>query len=82
MLTNLVVSGLGVALIRDDVARRLERTGEVVIWTRAAIDTTLWFVCAESRLREPAIAALLDIVRRTWKLSAAPVEQALAETSA
>ena len=82
VLTNLVVSGLGVALIRDDVARRLERTGDVVIWTRAAIDTTLWFVCAAARTREPTIAALLDVVRRTWKLSAAPVEEAVAETLA
>jgi hypothetical protein len=69
-------------LIRDDVARRLEHTGDVVIWTRAAIDTALWFVCAEARIREPTIAALLDIVRRTWKLSAAPAEEALADTTA
>ena len=81
VVTNLVVSGLGVALIRDDVARRLERTGDVVIWTRAAIDTALWFVCSAGRAREPTIAALLDIVRKTWKLSAAPVDEAIAVTS-
>ena len=74
VVTNLVVSGLGVALIRDDVARRLERAGEVVIWTRAAIDTALWFVCLAKRADEPAIAALLDVVRQTWKLDAAVPE--------
>ncbi|MBA3254344.1 MAG: LysR family transcriptional regulator [Pseudomonadota bacterium] len=82
VITNLVVSGLGVGLIRDDVARRLERAGDVVIWTRAAIDTALWFVCSASRTDEPIIAALLDIVRKTWKIDGAPVEEALAGSSA
>jgi len=81
VITNLVVSGLGVALIRDDVARKLERAGDVVIWTRAAIDTALWFVCLQKRANEPLIAALLDTVRKTWKLDA-PVDEALAVTTA
>ena len=82
VIINLVVSGLGVGLIRDDVARRLERAGDVVIWTRAAIDTALWFVCSARRADEPTIAALLDIVRKTWKIDVAPVEKALAASSA
>ncbi len=82
VITNLVLSGVGVALVRDDVARRLERAGDVVIWTRAAIDTALWFVCSAQRAREPIIAALLDIVRKTWNLDRAPAEEAMAATSA
>lgn len=82
VLTTLVVSGLGVALIRDDVARRLERAGDIVIWTRAAIDTALWFVCSAGRADEPTIAALLDVVRKIWKLDAAPIDEAMAATSA
>ncbi|MBA2411277.1 MAG: LysR family transcriptional regulator [Burkholderiaceae bacterium] len=82
VITNLVVSGLGLALIRDDVARRLERAGEVVIWTRAAVDTALWFVCLAKRADEPGIAALLDVVRKTWKLDAAVVNEEGLATSA
>ena len=82
VITNLVVSGLGVALVRDDIARKLERAGDVVIWTRAAIDTQLWFVCSAGRVDEPIIAALLDIVRETWKLDAASTEKALVATTA
>lgn len=78
VVTNLVISGLGVALIRDDVARRLERIGDVVIWTRAAIDTSLWFVCLARRAEEPMIAALLELVRKSWKLEAPPIAEALA----
>ncbi|MEP6609202.1 MAG: substrate-binding domain-containing protein [Burkholderiaceae bacterium] len=82
VLTNLVVSGLGVALVRDDVARRLERSGGAVIWTRTAIDTALWFVCLAKRSDEPAIAALLDAVRKTWKLDASAFDESIAATSA
>lgn len=82
VITNLVVSGLGLALMRDDVARRLERTGDVVIWTRAAVDTALWFVCLAKRIDEPTIAALLEVVRTTWKLDAAPVDEAMTAASA
>ena len=81
VITNLVVSGLGVALVRDDIARKLERAGDVVIWTRAAIDTELWFVCAADRTDEPIIAALLDIVRKTWKLDA-PIDETMEAASA
>ena len=81
VITNLVVSGLGVALVRDDIARKLERAGNVVIWTRAAIDTALWFVCLDKRSDEPAIAALFDVVRQMWKLDA-PVGEAVAVTPA
>lgn len=78
VVTNLVISGLGVALIRDDVARRLERSGDVVIWTRAAIDTSLWFVCLDRRANEPMIEALLELVRKSWRLETPPIAEALA----
>ncbi len=82
VVTALVVSGLGLALVRDDVARRLERTGDVVIWTRAAIDTALWFVCLSARIEEPIIGALLDLARKTWNLDATTVDEVLEATSA
>lgn len=82
VITNLVVSGLGLALVRDDIARKLERGGDVVIWTRAAVETALWFVCLAKRAEEPIIAALLDVVRKTWKLDATPVDDAMAAVSA
>ena len=82
VITNLVVSGLGLALVRDDIARKLERAGDVVIWTRAAIDTELWFVCAAGRADEPNIAALLDIVRKTWKLDPVSADESTEATSA
>ena len=46
----------------------------VVVWTRAAVDTALWFVCLAKRADEPIIAALLDVVHKTWNLDAAAEE--------
>jgi len=72
VITNLVVAGLGVALVRDEVARARSADGDLVVWTGAAIKTTLWFVCLEARADEPALAALLDLVREAWHLEGEP----------
>ena len=68
VITSLVVAGLGVALVRDEVARARAADGELVIWPGAAIETTLWFVCPAARIEEPPLAALLALVAETWNL--------------
>lgn len=72
VITNLVVSGLGVALMRDEVARARVAQGEIVIWPGAQLPTTLWFVCLAERMQAPALAALLDLVRDTWSIDVPP----------
>jgi DNA-binding transcriptional LysR family regulator len=69
VITSLVASGLGVALVRDEVARARAQDGELVIWPGAAIETTLWFVYPATRADEPTIAALIVLVREAWNLS-------------
>lgn len=69
VITNLVVSGLGVALVRDEVARSRQQDGELAVWPGAAIETTLWFVYPAARADDPAIAALLGLVREAWNLA-------------
>jgi DNA-binding transcriptional LysR family regulator len=73
VITNLIVAGLGVALVRDEVARARAADGELVAWPHAAIETTLWFVAPAARVEEPPLAALLDLVREAWHLRAAPL---------
>jgi DNA-binding transcriptional LysR family regulator len=68
VITSLVVAGLGVALVRDEVARARAAEGELVVWPGAAIETTLWFVCPAARIEEPPLAALLTLVAETWNL--------------
>ena len=50
--------------------------GELVTWPGVAIETTLWFVCLAERATEPALAALLDMVREAWHLQGAPTATA------
>jgi DNA-binding transcriptional LysR family regulator len=73
VITSLVIAGLGVALVRDEVARGRAGDGELVVWPHAAIETTLWFVTMAARAEEPALAALLDLVRDAWHLQPAPL---------
>lgn len=72
VITNLIVSGLGVALVRDEVARARAALGDIVIWPGAKLPTTLWFVCLAERMQEPPLAALLELVRETWSLDRLP----------
>jgi DNA-binding transcriptional LysR family regulator len=67
VITSLVVAGLGVALVRDEVARARAAEGELVVWPGAAIETTLWFVCPAARRSEPPLAALLALVSEIWR---------------
>jgi hypothetical protein len=61
-----VVAGIGVSLVREDVARPRVRAGEIFLWPRARLRTTLWFVGLASRAEEPLLRALLGCVRETW----------------
>jgi len=76
VIANLIVEGLGVALVRDEVARARAAEGELVTWPGVAIETTLWFVCLAERATVPALAALLDMVREAWHLQGAPTATA------
>ena len=68
VITSLVAAGLGVALVRDEVARARAADGELVIWPGVAIETRLWFVYPAARAEEPAISALVALVREAWNL--------------
>ncbi len=66
LITDLVVAGVGVSLVREDVARPRVQAGELVLWPLARLRTTLWFVCPAARADEPLLRALLACVRETW----------------
>ncbi len=63
---SLVVSGAGVSLMREVLARARERAGEVCIWDKVRLTTTLWFVYLTDRAHDPLIEALLEVLQKTW----------------
>lgn len=71
VIANLVVSGVGLSLIREDLALEKEAAGEVCLWRDVRLETTLWFIYLAARKDDPVIRALLAVLHDTWK----PAEQ-------
>jgi DNA-binding transcriptional LysR family regulator len=68
VISSLVVSGLGLSLMRDDVALAKAAAGEVALWTHGKATTTLWFIHPQERAGDPIIRALLEVIREVWEL--------------
>jgi DNA-binding transcriptional LysR family regulator len=68
VVSSLVASGVGVALMREDVALQKAQAGEVCLWQDARIDTTLRFIYLRSREHDPIVRALLDVVKASWQV--------------
>jgi DNA-binding transcriptional LysR family regulator len=68
VISSLVVSGLGLSLMREDAARAKQAAGEVCLWEKGRATTTLWFIYLQERAGDPVIAALRDVIRDTWRL--------------
>lgn len=66
VISSLVAAGLGVALMREDLARADEARGVLRIWGDARIGTRLAFLHRRERERDPSIHALRDVVRSVW----------------
>jgi DNA-binding transcriptional LysR family regulator len=55
VLVNLVSAGVGVSLMRDDVAREQAKAAAICIWPKARLRTMLWFVGAAQRAEQALI---------------------------
>ncbi len=69
VIKSLIVSGVGLSLLREDLARSLEARGEVLIWGKAELGTTLRFIYPADRANDPLIAALLQVIRQVWQIA-------------
>jgi DNA-binding transcriptional LysR family regulator len=67
VIENLVVSGVGLSLIREELALEKLASGKLCLWSDVRLHTTLWFVYLLARENDPAIQALLGVLREIWK---------------
>ncbi len=77
VINSLVAAGLGVALMREDLATADAAKGELAIWRDIRVPTRLQFIYPAEREREPALHALRDVVRDVWGVDddrRAPIE--------
>lgn len=75
VIANLVVSGVGLSLIREDLALEREAAGEVCLWCDLRLETDLWFIYRAGRGNDPVIRKLLEVLADTWQLGPAPGTQ-------
>ena len=68
VVCSLVVSGLGMALMREDLALHKARAGEVCLWKEVRLTTALKFVYLHDREEDPVIRALVDLLKDVWAL--------------
>ena len=68
VISSLVASGVGLSLMREDVALEREAAGEICLWDQGRATTTLWFIHLRERAEDPVIRALLEGLRDTWQL--------------
>jgi len=78
-IVSLIRSGVGLSLMREDLARELEAEGEVCVWAPARAATTLWFIYPAARADDPPIAALVDVVREIWRVAPEDAGAAVAD---
>jgi DNA-binding transcriptional LysR family regulator len=66
VITNLVESGVGISLVREEIALPSAEAGRSAIWPEATIRTGLWLVHAANRRTDPLLVALLDVLHEVW----------------
>src|SRR4051794_24948080 len=49
VITNLIEAGVGVSLVRDEIALASEQSGRLVTWSGAEVSTQLWLITAANR---------------------------------
>jgi DNA-binding transcriptional LysR family regulator len=69
VVSSLVVAGLGIALMREDMALEKAAAGEICLWNEVRVTTTLWFIYLRERQDDPEIRALIGVQRDVWQIN-------------
>jgi DNA-binding transcriptional LysR family regulator len=75
VINDLVESGVGVSLVRDEIAAQSVGGGRSVVWPGRVITTKLWFVHAADRRTDPLIVALRDVQHDVWSDTRDPAQE-------
>ncbi|HXC39923.1 MAG TPA: LysR family transcriptional regulator [Burkholderiales bacterium] len=67
VIANLVSSGVGVSLAREDLALAGAHAGRWLVWQPARLKTTLWFVYPAKEAHSPVLKAVLEVLAELWE---------------
>jgi DNA-binding transcriptional LysR family regulator len=70
VVSSLVVSGLGMALMREDLALDSAGAREIYLWKDVRLTTALKFIYLREREQDSVIGALVDLLKDVWALRA------------
>lgn len=66
---SLVRAGVGLSLLREDLALAASERGEIVVWPHARVGALLSFIYPRADEHDPAIVATLSALRTVWGLA-------------
>jgi DNA-binding transcriptional LysR family regulator len=67
VILNLIESGVGASIAREELALASEQEKRITIWPRAELTTQLWFIFAAQRETDPMIEAMRAVLRDVWR---------------
>jgi len=67
-MLDLIRSGLGMGLLREDLALSAAENQQVAIWPHGRIDTRLSFVFKLAAEHDPAMVGMLSVLRDHWQI--------------
>ena len=76
VIANLVMSGVGLSLVREEVALREQQAGRIAIWDRVSLQTQMWFAYRAERAGDPVMRAVLATLASLWHVAEPEAEMA------
>ena len=67
VILNLIESGVGISIAREELALNSQHEGRIAIWPGAELATTLWFIHSASRAEDPLLEAMRSVLRAVWR---------------
>lgn len=67
VINNLIESGVGISVLREDAVSPLPDDCRYFIWPDAEVSTRLWLLHTEDRAGDPLITALRDALAEVWE---------------
>jgi DNA-binding transcriptional LysR family regulator len=77
VIASLVVAGMGMGLMREEIALEKARAHAICLWNDVRLITTLQFIYLEERKDDAPMRALIDVLHEIWSSSdsSSPVKQ-------
>jgi DNA-binding transcriptional LysR family regulator len=70
-MRSLVTMGMGLCLLREDIAREAEQKRQLVVWEGASRPCPLSFVCLKTKVDDALVNALHKVVLEEWEMGGA-----------